>query len=1154
MSAWTAIHMTDMPVLAAIVPGLLVHLVHELGLFAILIVLFSLLDRPQTKPSPTIHQFLLGLVFAAGIAGVMSDPIVMGPGIIVDVRGAIIALSALFGGPIAAVITAALVAGLRWWIGGAGTLPAFASVASVCTASILVAHFARRAPGGIGIRHLLLLAVTTCLATTVAMRAVQLEPELASRLALALAVPNTIAILVIGAMLRQHQRNRQIRDDLTGALSTQSELAERHRIITDNVADGIVTVDETGTIHSFNSAAEWMFGVPAADVTGRDVSVLMPELGPNGRDTAVHRYLKTGKAQVLGSNGELEGKRRDGSTFPMELRIAEFRLEGRRYFTASIRDLAKVKAAEHKKAKAQAALRDSEARFRDCARVSSDYLWQSDAEHRFTSWEGGDQIPNLYHDGIIGRQRWDVANADPIEEPWAQHIATLELRRPFRNFVFSAIGPDGETRWIRSSGTPFLDEAGQFAGYRGASSDITDAVEAQRDLQARAQQQQSLALLGQLALRESEPDRLFKAAFDILMRTLDVQMVGLFDKMPNEDDLLLSAGTGWIDGSIGQARVACSWSSLPGAAFLSKEAVTIQDSASEATVGRSELASRHHIVSGMACGIGDVARRSGAIMVAALEPRAFTAEEATFLEALSFILGAAAERRRAEASLRLRDRALESIGQGLVIADATLPEAPAVYMNSVFERARGGGPAELLGWDLTELFGSEDDPTIVARIGGDLRERGSFSGRLRTRHGRDKDTWEDVAITRLCDERGALTHFVAVQTDVTARVEMEAELLQARKMDAVGKLTGGVAHDFNNLLTVIIGNAEILAEELTDPKSKLTAEMVLTAAERGSDLVQRLLAFGRRQALQPEYISLDRSVADLAALLRRTIGEEVVLRTELRTDGQTTYIDKSQLETAILNLATNARDAMKGGGTLTISTEPVEIDPDEASLELKAGRYLALVVTDTGHGMAREVEERAFEPFFTTKELGKGTGLGLSTVYGFVQQSGGHVRILTEVGRGTSIQILLPHASGSLDGASEASAEPASTAGERVLLVEDQDDVRSFVTAQLTSFGYDVVSAPDAQSAIDVLREDRSIQLLFSDILLPAGLDGIELAECALVSRPDLKVLFTSGYSDYAVERQSRLLDSGVPLLKKPYKRLELASAVREALERPCVG
>lgn len=1154
MTSWTLLSAPDTISPDIQLGALLVHLGHHLGLFAIVIVLCSVLERAAGTLSSASRQILLGCVFGASVIAAMSDPIAFAPGFIVDARTVMIALAGPFAGPISAVVAALIGSAYRCWIGGAGTVPACASMAGVALVGVLTSRIGRSPAQAMGWARLAILALGASAVATLALFFLPAELDLPRRLSLPLVAMHSLGILVLGLGLGEQRRHSSLQRDLTATLDTERQLAERHRVITNNVADGIVTLDVAGIVRSFNSSAEWIFGSAAEEVIGRDVSVLMSDLNAEGRDTVIRRYLRTGKAQVLGANGTVTGRRRNGTTFPMELRIAEFRLHGSRYFTASVRDLTKARAAEERRAQAEAKLRDSEARFRDCAEASSDYLWESDPEHRFTSWAGRTEVADFYQGSVIGRTRWEVADADPRSEPWASHLACIEARQPFRNLIFSATDAGGSVRWIRTSGKPFFDDDGRFGGYRGASSDITDAVEAQRDLQVRAQQQQSLATLGQLALQDSATDGLFGAAFDILARTLDVRAIALFEKVSDEGDLVLQAGIGWCEDDLGRLRVPCSRSSLPGAAFLSQDTVTHHDIVPDGSAEGPQPGQRPALRAGMAAGIGDTSRRSGSLVVCAPETRRFETEERAFLDALASILGAAIERRRAEASLHLRDRALETIGQGLVIADATKPGAPAVYMNSVFNQARGGGPAGLLGCGIGELFASEDDPEIVSRIGRDLRDRGFFSGRMRTRHASDRDCWEDVTITRLCDERGALTHFVAVQTDVTHRVNMEAELLQAQKMDAVGKLTGGVAHDFNNLLTVILGNAELLVEELDEPQMKLTAEMVLDAAERGSDLVQRLLAFGRRQALQPEYLDLDSSLASLALLLRRTVGQDIRLETALASEGRTTFIDKSHLETAILNLVANARDAMKGGGTLTIATRPVEIGPDEESLELKSGRYLSLTVTDTGTGMPPEVRERVFEPFFTTKDIGKGTGLGLSTVYGFVQQSGGHVQVETEVGRGTSVEILLPHRAGPPTLAPHAAARSAEIGGERVLLVEDQDDVRSFVEAQLTSFGYDVVSAATAPAAIDILRRDPGVRLLFSDILLPAGPDGFELAECALVSRPDLKILFTSGYSDYAVERRSRLLDRGVGLLKKPYRRLELASAVREALDRPCVN
>jgi PAS domain S-box-containing protein len=397
--------------------------------------------------------------------------------------------------------------------------------------------------------------------------------------------------------------------------------------------------------------------------------------------------------------------------------------------------------------------------------------------------------------------------------------------------------------------------------------------------------------------------------------------------------------------------------------------------------------------------------------------------------------------------------------------------------------------------------------------------------------------WSDEHRTMFC-----------VARDISERLRTEEQLRQSQKMEAVGQLTGGVAHDFNNLLTVVIGNTETLVEVLADPGQRALAQMALDAAEKGAELTRHLLAFGRRQSLKPEPLSLGRVVAGMAPLLRRTLGAPIEFETVSGGTAALAFADRTFLESAILNLAVNAKDAMPHGGTLTIATGERAAFPGEGALQ--AGQAVVfLTVSDTGTGMAPEVVERAFEPFYTTKEVGKGSGLGLSMVWGFARQSGGHAAIESRPGEGTAVTIVLPASRGPADrpAADAAPAPPEPERRERVLLVEDEPQVLRFASAQLAGLGYEVVAVATAQDALDRLRQDSGFDLLFTDVVLPRGLSGVELARQARMLHPGLGVLLTSGYAEEAFEHYGRP-DEGTLLLRKPYRRRELAAALRDAL------
>jgi signal transduction histidine kinase/CheY-like chemotaxis protein len=380
----------------------------------------------------------------------------------------------------------------------------------------------------------------------------------------------------------------------------------------------------------------------------------------------------------------------------------------------------------------------------------------------------------------------------------------------------------------------------------------------------------------------------------------------------------------------------------------------------------------------------------------------------------------------------------------------------------------------------------------------------------------------------------------------------DLQLRQAQKMEAVGQLTGGIAHDLNNILTVITGTIEILAEAVADrPELVAIARMIDEAAERGADLTQRLLAFARKQPLQPREVDVNSLVIEASNLLRPTLGEQVEVQIMLSGDTARALIDPSQLTNAILNLALNARDSMPDGGKLTIETSNVILDDSYAGIhsEVTAGPYVLIAVTDSGHGIPAGILENVFEPFFTTKDVGKGSGLGLSMVYGFVKQSNGHIKIYSEESHGTTVRIYLPLATGLAQPITDDLASTSILEGgdETILVVEDDDLVRTFVVGQIQSLGYRTLAAVNADAALVVINSAQTIDLLFTDMIMPGSMNGRQLSDAALRRRPSLSVLFTSGYTENTVIHYGRL-DAGVLLLAKPYRKSDLARMIRAAL------
>ena len=407
---------------------------------------------------------------------------------------------------------------------------------------------------------------------------------------------------------------------------------------------------------------------------------------------------------------------------------------------------------------------------------------------------------------------------------------------------------------------------------------------------------------------------------------------------------------------------------------------------------------------------------------------------------------------------------------------------------------------------------------------------------------------------------GGHRHFTGILHDLSVqhreqveRTKLEAQLHQAQKMEAIGNLTGGMAHDFNNMLGVIIGNIDLLRDlKGDDPDIDELTREALDAAFRGADLTRRLLAFARQQPLRPQHVDVNELVSGITRLLRRTIGEDVEISLDLATELWPVVVDPAQLEASLTNLATNARDAMADGGRLMIVTGNRTLDADYAAqhAEVVPGGYLMLEVSDTGCGMTPEVMHRIFEPFFTTKSRDKGTGLGLSMVFGFIKQSGGHIGVYSEPGIGTTFRLFLPRMAEDVPIVEESAATSLLHGrGESVLVVEDNAALRRVVTRQLGELGYRVLAAENAAAGLELL-DRQSIDLLLTDIVMPGGINGRELARRARQRWPGIKIVFTSGFSEARLNGDAGPLAACTPLLSKPYRKEDLASAAREALDR----
>ncbi|MFK4386803.1 MULTISPECIES: PAS domain S-box protein [unclassified Bradyrhizobium] len=494
------------------------------------------------------------------------------------------------------------------------------------------------------------------------------------------------------------------------------------------------------------------------------------------------------------------------------------------------------------------------------------------------------------------------------------------------------------------------------------------------------------------------------------------------------------------------------------------------------------------------------------------------------------------------------------------------PQGNVATWNPGAQRIKGYAPDEIIGQHFSRFYTPEDIASgVPKRALAEAREHGRFEAegwRLR----RDGTRfWASVIIDRIVGETGEVIGFAKVTRDLTERKraqdelkQVQEQLLASQKLEAVGQLSGGIAHDFNNLLMIVLGNIETAERNARQLAGSGNLQRALGHAKRGAQraaaLTSRLLAFSRRQALDPKPINVNNFLNGVQDFLQRTLGERIEVETVGSAGLWQIEADANHLESAIINLAINARDAMPDGGKLTVEAVNVSADDDYSRInpELSPGQYVVICVTDTGSGMSSEVLDHAFEPFFTTKEPGHGTGLGLSQVYGFVKQSGGHVKIYSEVGHGTSIKMYFPRYLGT-SRAPANEPEDVLPEGEKIetlLVVEDDADLRAYVCDVLRDLNYRVLSAPSAQGALTILlQEEPRVDLLLTDVVMP-GINGRELGRRAQQIRPGLKTLYMTGYSRNAVVHQGRL-DEGVDVLEKPVSQAKLALRVREILDRP---
>lgn len=511
---------------------------------------------------------------------------------------------------------------------------------------------------------------------------------------------------------------------------------------------------------------------------------------------------------------------------------------------------------------------------------------------------------------------------------------------------------------------------------------------------------------------------------------------------------------------------------------------------------------------------------------------------------------------RESKELKLLRSAVSQLNDMVIITKAphSIHEQPSiVFVNSAFERITGYNRKEVIGKTLKILHGPKTEHNELQKIQSAYKAWQPFHAQLTQYHKSGREIVLELYSVPIGPKVGVHTHWVSIERDITEEKQLQKQLQLAQRMEAIGQLTGGIAHDFNNLLTVITGNTELLIEQLSDkPALQALARLISNAAERGAGLIRNLLAFARHQPLAPKAVNINMLIYNIKALLQSSLGQQYQLDLNLSSDIWPVMIDPVQLESSLLNLILNARDAMPAGGKLLIRTERffASKQGSTAQNQLEPREYVRIEVMDTGEGISREIVEKIFDPFFTTKPMGKGSGLGLSMVFGFIKQSGGHIQVESELDHGTRFQLFLPREDIVMPAAELSSVSfpnMTQTILKTILVVEDNDLVRQYATSQLRDAGYQMLAAADGDQALIWLASTQQIDLLFTNMLIPDGLSGYDLMQQAKQLRKNLPVLYTSGYTEKAL-MDVDVQNSNIAILNKPYHRTALLNRVAQML------
>ena len=1042
-------------------------------------------------------------------------------------------------------------------------------------------------------------------------------------------------------------------------------LESRLKAIIDTVVDGIITIDSSGIVRSFNPAAERIFGYAAQEIIGKNVSLLMPEPHRSGHDEYVARYLRTGERRIIGIGREVEGVRKDGSRVPIELAVSEMRISGERWFTGVTRDICDRKRAEE-------ALRQSEENLAVTLYSIGEGILATDADGRITRLNrAAERLTGWTEQEAKGRQVVEVFRIIDAKTRAPARLPTLDVLQLGTIHGLTndtvLVARDGTERPIADSCAPIRAGDGRVVGSVLVFRDVAQEYAAQVALREReaelgsfkhtldqildcvficraddlrflyvnkgGQQQvgYSEAELRQMTPLDIKPEFTLRTyqqllqplrdgtedavRFQTLHRHKDghgvpvevaVQLVqheerdacfvaivrditerqraeeqvralnenlertvaertsalrateqrfhNLFESAP--DALVGTNARGIITLVNQQAERLFGWI---GTELLGQPVEILLPQ--EHRKGHPELRERYlqdAVPRPMGAGMPNLraVRKDGTEFPAEISLSPIDTEEGRRVVAAVRDM---TERRRIEESLRESEERYRQLVESAsevfykVITPGDPLRGDVEFVSQSVERVTGHAPQDFVrNPDLWARSIHPDDFPAVAESTGTCLTTGESairSYRIQDRTGTYH--WMEDRITPLMDPEGRVRGYQGVARDVTERKQLEVQLLQSQKLETVGQLAGGIAHDFNNLLTVILGTIDLNQANLKEDDA-LYADLqdMRQAGERAAVLTRQLLAFSRKQILQPEVLNLNTVVERALGMARRLIGEHINVVFKPAHDLGSVKVDLGQIEQVLMNLVVNARDAMPTGGTLTIETQNVVLDEDHAATHrsVQPGPHVMLAVSDTGVGMDEATRLQIFEPFFTTKGHGKGTGLGLSTAYGIVKQSRGSIWAYSELGRGSTFKVYLPHVAEKVLPGEPVQAVTITSGSETILVVEDEPVLRQLAKRLLESAGYEVLVAVNGEDALAVLaRYKGPVHLLLTDVIMP-GMSGRDLAEQVLVGHPEIKVLYTSGYTDEAIVHHG-VLNEGTHLLNKPYTVADLASKVRHVLD-----